>query len=243
MPPGKTTRKQSYDDVSGEGDDIVIRIMEALTDERILNILKKALYPQPLCDKIDEMNAKMANLTEQVTQRDCKINELEKRIFVLEDSCDRAEQYTRRSNLVFRGLAEQGQGENTEAIVTAFVNDHMKLPSPLLCKDIARCHRLGAQRSGTLHRPIIVRFASDRSRDVVYRARANLKDFNGSHRGNPVYINDDLTSRRAKIAFDCHSLKKQKKISDTWTFNGKILIKDLTGKVTEINSAAALTQY
>ena len=125
MTPGKPTRKQSYDAVTGEGDDIVIRIMEALTDERILNILKKGLYPQPLCNKIDEMNAKMANLTEQVTQRDFKINELEKRIFILEDNCDRAKQYTRRSSLVFRGLAEQGQGENTEAIVTSFVNDHI----------------------------------------------------------------------------------------------------------------------
>ena len=44
MAPGKPTRKQSYDAVTGEGDDIVIRIMEALTDERVLNILKKALY-------------------------------------------------------------------------------------------------------------------------------------------------------------------------------------------------------
>ena len=55
----------------------------------------------------------MAYLTEQVTQRDSKISELEKRIVVLEDSSDRAEQYTRRSNLVFHGLAEQGQGGNT----------------------------------------------------------------------------------------------------------------------------------
>ena len=229
--------------VTGEGDDIVIRIMEALTDERVLNILKKALYPQPLCDKMDEMNAKIVNLTEQITQKDFKINELEKRIFVLEDSCDRAEQYTRRSNLVFRGFAELGQGENTEAIVTSFINDHMNLPSPLLCQDIARCHRLGVQRSDTQQRPIIVRFASDRARDAVYRARVNLKEFNTSHRDSPVFVNDDLTSRRAKIAFDCRSLKKQKKISDTWTFNGKILVKDLTNKVTEINSAAALSQY
>ena len=78
MAPGKHTRKKSYDAVTGEGDDIVIRIMEALTDERIRNILKKALYPQPLCDKIDEMNAKIVNLTEHFTQRDSKIDDLEK---------------------------------------------------------------------------------------------------------------------------------------------------------------------
>ena len=94
-----------------------------------------------------------------------------------------------------------------------------------------------------MHRPIIVQFASDRSRDEVYRARINLKAFNGAHRTSPVYINDDLTSRRSKIAFDCRSLKKQKKISGTWTFDGKILIKDLNSKLSDINSGAALGVY
>ena len=185
MAPGRPTCKQSYDVVTGgegEGDETVIRIMEALTDERILNILKKALYPQPLCDKIHEMNAKMVNLTEQVTQRDSKINDLGKRIFALEDSCDRAEQYTRCSNLVFRSLSETGQGENTEATVLSFIYI-MNLASPLLSQDIARSHRFGAQQSGKQHRPIIVRFTLDRSGDVVYRARANQKYFNRSNIG------------------------------------------------------------
>ena len=128
------------------------------------------------------MNAKMVNLTEHFTQRVSKINDLEKRIFVLEDSCDRAEQYTRRSNLVFRGLSELGQGENTEATVLSFIYI-MNLASPLLSQDIARSHRFGAQQSGKQHRPIIVRLTLDRSCDVIYRARANLKDFNRSNIG------------------------------------------------------------
>ena len=156
------------------------------------------------------MNAKMAKLTEQVSLKDAKISELEKRILDLEDRCVRTEQYTRRSNLVFRGLIEEGQGENTEVIITSFINEQINLPSPLQPKDIARCHRLGAPGSG-MHRPIIVRFASDRSRDEVYRARINLKAFNGAHRTSPVYINDDLTSRHSKIAFDCRSLRSRRR--------------------------------
>ena len=144
---GKTTRKQSFDAGMEEGDDIVLNIIEALTNEHVLSALKKALYPQQLSDKLDEMNAKMAKLTEQVSLKDAKINELEKRILDLEDSCARTEQYTRRSNLVFRGLTEEGQGENTEVIITSFINEQINLPSPLQPKDIARCHRLGAPRS------------------------------------------------------------------------------------------------
>ena len=43
---GKTTRKQSFDAGMEEGDDIVLKIIEALTNEHVLSALKKALYPQ-----------------------------------------------------------------------------------------------------------------------------------------------------------------------------------------------------
>ena len=39
----------------GEAEGIVLSVMEALTDERILSLLKKALYTQPLDDKIERI--------------------------------------------------------------------------------------------------------------------------------------------------------------------------------------------
>ena len=60
--------------------------------------------------------------------------------------------------LFFSALAELVQGENTEATVLSFIYNNMYLASPLLSQDIARSHRFGAQRSGTLHCPIIMRF-------------------------------------------------------------------------------------
>ena len=227
----------------GDGDDIVIRIMEALTDERILRLLRKALYPQDLFDKLDQMSARIDDMMTQLTIKDNKIDELEKRIEVLEECADRTEQYTRRSNLVFSGFAESIQGENTDDKIIALVNGEMKLAPPLQLTDIARSHRLGAPRAGARQRQIIVRFASDRVRDAVCRARANLKDYNRQHREAPIYINDDLTKRRAKLAYDCRKLKNEKKILDTWSFNGKILIKDLTSKIVEISGPAALHHY
>ena len=85
-----------------------------------------------------------------------------------------------------------------------------------------------------------MRFSSDKARDAVYRARSGLKVYNSRNREAPVFVNDDLTNRRAKLAFDCRKLKKEKKIADTWTYNGKVAMKDLTGKISEVGGPAAL---
>ena len=92
----------------------------------------------------------------------------------------------------------------------------MKITPALALSDIARSHRLGKMREGAGNRrAIIVRFNSDRVRDCVYRGFVNLKGYNSQHRDNPGFINDDLTARRSKLAFECRQLKKAKKISDT----------------------------
>ena len=109
--------------------------------------------------------------------------------------------------------------------------------------DIARSHRLGKKREGAGNRrAIIVRFNSDRVRDCVYRGRVNLNDYNQQHRDHPVFINDDLTARRSKLAFECRQLK-EKSISDTWTYYGKLIVKDLSSNVSEVTCEADLRRY
>ena len=160
MAPNKP-RKKSADGDAGDGDDIVIRVMEAVADERLILLLQKALYPQALIDQFAVMNNRIDALTTQLTAKDSKIAALEKRV-------DRAE---RRSNLLFSGFKETGGQETTDDTVIELVNDATKLSPPLQAHDIARSHRLGAPREGGRPRPIIVRFSSDKARDAVYRAR------------------------------------------------------------------------
>ena len=71
----------------------------------------------------------------------------------------------------------------------------------------------------------------------------NLKEYNQQHRDHQVFINDDLTARRSKLASDCRQLKKAKKLTNTWTYYGKLLIKDLSNKVSEVTCSADLRQY
>ena len=221
-----------------------MRVMEALTDERIAKLLCKMLHPRELIDRMDAMGRSIDNLTTQLASKEETILKLEeKNRSVKKNSVDDTEQYTRRSNLIFRGFAELGRGEDTDARILALVNDEMDLAPPLQLADIARSHRLGAPRPDARSRAIIVRFTSDRVRDTVYRARTKLKDFNARNRNAQIYINDDLTTQRSKLAYECRKLKKEKRIADTWTFTGKILIKDTGNKITEIRSTEQLRQY
>ena len=87
----------------------------------------------------------------------CYIETLDGKLVAIQQPVDSGSEFV-NYKLFFSALAELGQGENTEATVLSFIYNNMNLASPLLSQDIARSHRFGAQRSGTLQCPIIVRF-------------------------------------------------------------------------------------
>ena len=49
-------------------------------------------------------------------------------------------------------------------------------------------------------------------------------------------------SRRSNVQF-CGTLRKKGKLTDTWTYNGKILVKDLQNKIALITKKSDLDQY
>ena len=110
--------------------------------------------------------------------------------------------------------------------------------------DVVTSHRLGRRVPGadiqTRPRPVIVKFATAHVRDVVIRARRRLRE---SGDGPTVYVNEDLTCRRAALAKKTRQLKKSRKINDCWTFNGKVIVKTIDGVVKEIRSDVYLTGY
>ena len=88
-------------------------------------------------------------------------------------------------------------------------------------------------------RPILVKFSSRRIKAKIMENRKNLKhktysDANG-HKFK-IYIQDDLTRRRANLAYLARQLKNSQHISDTWIAFGKVQIKDNHGHIKTINS-------
>ena len=127
------------------------------------------------------------------------------------------------------------------------INTDMSMEPPLVLEDIERCHRLGhSQDKEGRHRvrPVIVRFRTERLRDSVYRARTRLKlkEHNKHHR-DAVFINEDFTQRRASLAYKTRKLKSQHKISDCWTHNCIIDVKETNNTIKRINSPHELNVY
>ena len=239
-------KKGSLTDDNEEHDAFALRLIELLNDEQVLAKFKTVLFPAALSKKIDELHGVIERLSNKLDLKDAQIRGLEERICVLEDSNDAIEQYSRRRNLRFHGIPEIGTAENTDEVVLAIVNGKMGMIPPLERHHLERSHRLGRREDGQgrpVVRPIIVRFQSERLRDDVYRTRTRLKAHNQQRRDAQIFINDDLTARRSKMAYDARQLKKTKKIADCWTSFGKVVIKDLANKVKEIRSPNDLKQF
>ena len=144
-------------------------------------------------------------------------------------------------------MKEIDLGKDTDAKIIHFVNEKMHMHPPLKNEDIERSHRLGPKLdrySNKRLRPIIVRFLTERTRDVVYKARFRLKDFNVTQpREEKIFINEDLTSIRASLAAKARLIRKDQKIADTWTTGGKVVIKYVRNEIIVINSKADLDKY
>ena len=91
-------------------------------------------------------------------------------------------------------------------------------------------------------RPVTVRFRTERLRDSVYRARTRLKEHNKNHR-DAVFINEDLTQRRAAMAYQTRKLKAAQKISDCWTYNGIVVVKERNNTIKKVNAPHDLDIY
>ena len=246
----KAAKSRSGSNVSTETemydtDTILLKMTELLCDEQILKKMKTTLFPQELSDKLDHLSAQVEVLTKQLATKEQRITELEKKVATLEAQTDAVEQYSRRANLRFQGIPDS-DGEDTDSLIITLINEQINVEPRVQNTDIERSHRVGPKvdKQGRRRvRPIIVRFAKERTRDVVYRARFRLKDVNAKRPLEKIFINENLTSTRASLAAEARPIKKAGKIQDTWTYNGNILIKNARSDIIQVREFADLAPY
>ena len=214
-----------------QDDDFVDQLTSTI-QEKLLNGIKDSI-----CQDVT------ASLKFDLDQQSDTILTMRKEIDELKDANDEAEQYSRRSCLVFSGLPETPDENTDEKIIRFCQND---LGVDIRDTDIERSHRLGKPNKQSHTRGIppvrgsptgsaqntprnlIVKFVSYRKREDVYNARFNLKNVN-----NIVYINESLTKKRKDLYWKIRS-KYKRIISKTWTQDGRIHVKlqDDRGRVT-----------
>ena len=55
-----------------------------------------------------------------------------------------------------------------------------------------------------------------------------------------IYINEDLSKARAELLYLSRKAKRDNKVMDCWSYDGRIIVKDLKGKILTVASLAEL---
>ena len=78
---------------------------------------------------------------------------------------------------------------------------------------------------------VIVKFISRRTKSRVMSSRKDLKNIDRETYPRSVYFHDDLTTKRAKLAYQARQLKRSSAILDRWVFDSKVMVKDNRSRV------------
>ena len=183
------------------------------------------------------------HLTKKVVTLQKSNDDLSTQVRDLNGKVDDLEQYGRRMCIRIFGVPEM-QDENVNYLVMK-VRD--EIHANVTRHDINRAHRVGrkddsgktdgrddditdgqetAAKTVSRSRDIIVKFTNSTARLEFLKGRKALREMKAN-----IFINEDLTASRMKLAFHCRDLKRDKNssVSKTWVFGGNVFVQDTGG--------------
>ena len=190
-------------------DHVKLSVIEAFTDDAILEKMKTAIAPLllPLKKALNTANTEIKSMKSQLAEKDSTITSMACEIADLQVRNDDLEQQGRKGSVRVFGVPETTEG-TTDTKILSVLNKQMKLDPPIVIEDLEVTHHLGkprpppddaeASEEPKTVRPIIVKLASQRVKSQVMENRKKLKDnpcIDDDGREYPVYIQDDLTKR------------------------------------------------
>ena len=183
-----------------------------------------------------------------IKERDAVIDNLKKgleaavkRIDKLEDGLDQQEQQGRKPSMRVFGIpeVEHETAGQLKATVLDVVQAKLQLHD-IEADDLEVVHRCGPMPAAQQPdqeppkpRSVIVKFHHRDKRSLIFK-----KGVLGRLKNSGLIIAEDLSKRRAEIAYHCRQKVRDEKIAQTWTTNGKILIKDNAGSIRVIATLA-----
>ena len=219
-----------------------LALEEALGDPQIQAKLKATVKTanHDLLEVVASLRDEVRSLRTTLADRDATIAALQSEVQVLQDDYDALEQYGRRNGLRISGIPEQDNEDTTTAIVN-LADDVLKVEPPLQRDDISISHRLRKPRNARPHEPapVIVRFLRRTDRNRVISERKQLKDYN-QDRDFKIYVDEDLTTRRAKLFAKMRTLQKKRLLKQAWTYNGNIKVMMPNGEIKNIANLSSI---
>ena len=126
------------------------------------------------CVKLSAEN-KFINIKNDKLENTCE--ELSNENKELRQHTNNLDNYSRRSNVVIRGITKPQRESNADCVKAArdFFKNQLNLTDDIVeAMNFERCHRLG-NRAG-YRRPVIVRFSNYKDKTIVWDAKLKLTD-------------------------------------------------------------------
>ena len=184
-------------------------------------------------DELKEMVISNLDTTKATSSNNSeKINNLQDKIVDLEKSLHKAFQHGRKSNIVIDGIPNE-VGEDPLALERVTINLLTSMGVKCEEKDIEAIHRLPGKKDA--NKPTIVKFASRKSVDAVFKHKSKLKNLealnvimDGLNSNSNIYIRPNLSPYFKTLAYNCRLLKRDYLIERVLTENdGTLKIKTL----------------
>ena len=178
-----------------------------------------SLFVKELDDKHQHVESELAVVRAVSDGLESDRVRLQQEIEKLQADLEDHQQYSRRTNILIHGCDEE-PNENIEEKVLDILSDKDKMDLPISRYEIGRTHRLGPKHQGK-KRPIIVRFISNRQKELVYANKKKLK-------GTKLLITENLTKQRYDLLKSCWDDFGRENV---WTYDCRIYIS--TGNVNQ----------
>ncbi|XP_028175529.1 uncharacterized protein LOC114363867 [Ostrinia furnacalis] len=137
---------------------------------------------------------------------------LRRQIQEVSRAVDSIEARHRRKFILITGVPDL-DSENLMSSTLSVLRDNLELPD-ITSASITTCHRLGRSQEGR-SRPVIVGFASQETRSLVWRRKTMLK-------GTPFVISEFLTRTRQTLFLNARRHFGMRRV---WSMDGSVFIK------------------
>ena len=240
-----TTRSQfaQQDVMAITAENLGLHLIEALKHKDVV-----AAFTAAISAPFEQLKKELKAAQDSLQTKDKEINDLKQsvkaladRVDKLEDGLDQQEQQGRKPSIRVFGIPERPNetAGQLEASVLDVLQNKLQI-NAIEASDLEVIHRCGpmpqpAQNGADPPKPrsVIVKFHHRRKRSEVFK-----KGVLGKLKNTGISVSEDLSKRRAAIAFDCRVKVREKRISQTWSANGKIIIKDNAGLIRHIKTRA-----
>ena len=186
-------------------------------------------------DRLRDCESKLAAKDETIADLKANLNECNQQNDSHEDILDEHEQYSRRNSVRIQHPAwVETPTENCSALVCEYAKSKN---INISINDIDACHRVRKKMQNSA-RPILVKFVRRDNAIAILRTRTAQRIAKSN-----IYVNEDLTIRRAETAKLARRLAADKKISKSFVLSGKITIETNDGQLLRVISIKQLARY